>query len=207
MKHGGQLFAEGRGMSSGDEQLEIEMKFPLADFRLLQTKLRDRKARRVQLRALHEEDHYFNAPDRDFAQTDEALRLRRIGSANFVTYKGPKRDLQTKTRTEIEVPIKSGKSAAEDFSRLLRNLGYKDVAVVRKDRWLFRLANEQGFAVEICLDEVADLGKFAELEILAPASKLEAARSVLLSLATELGLAGSERRSYLEMLLSRSAKL
>jgi adenylate cyclase class 2 len=190
-------------MSTGDEQLEIEMKFPVADFGPLKDRLRQRKARRMQVRPLHEEDHYFNAPDRDFARTDEALRLRRIGSANFVTYKGPKRDKQTKTRTEIEVAIARGKQSADDFSRLLRSLGYSDVAIVRKDRWLFRLADEQGFAVEVCLDEVADLGKFAELEILAPASKLDAARTVLLSLATELGLTDSERRSYLELLLAK----
>ncbi len=193
-------------MPPADEQLEIEMKFPVADFRPLQEKLRQRKARRVQVRPLHEEDHYFNAPDRDFARTDEALRLRRIGSANCVTYKGPKRDKQTKTRTEIEVPIARGKAAAENFCRLLRSLGYRDVAIVRKDRWLFRLPEEQGFAVEICLDEVADLGRFAELEILAPASKLDAARAVLLSLAAELGLTESERRSYLEMLLAKQGK-
>src|SRR5689334_3657260 len=44
-----------------------------------------------------EEDQYFNAPDRDFRQTDEAVRLRRVGSANKLTYKGPKRDAATKT--------------------------------------------------------------------------------------------------------------
>ena len=62
--------------------------------------------------ALREADHYFNAPDRDFARTDEAFRLRRIGAANFVTYKGPKRDAQRKMRTEIEVPLPDGDEAA-----------------------------------------------------------------------------------------------
>jgi adenylate cyclase class 2 len=60
--------------------------------------------------------------------------------------------------------------------------------------------------VEVCLDEVEGLGKFAELEILAPASKLEAARNVLLRLSAELGLTASERRSYLELLLEKKGR-
>ena len=46
-------------------------------------------------------DHYFNGHDRDFHQTDEAFRIRRMGEKNFLTYKGPKRDTDTKTRIEI----------------------------------------------------------------------------------------------------------
>src|SRR5438270_12803454 len=67
--------------------LEIEMKFPVADFAGIEQNLRHRQARPDQVR--EEEDHYFNAPDRDFARTDEALRLRCVGLANVVTYKGP----------------------------------------------------------------------------------------------------------------------
>ena len=57
--------------------LEVEMKFPVADFAPLEGKLRDWGAHAAGVR--QEADHYFNAPDRDFARTDEALRLRRIG--------------------------------------------------------------------------------------------------------------------------------
>jgi adenylate cyclase class 2 len=190
--------------ASEPTRLEVEMKFPVADFAALRQRLRKRGARRAGTRPRREEDHYFNAPDRDFAQTDEALRLRRIGSANYVTYKGPKRDTQTKTRTEIEVGIDNGEEAAEDFCRLLRSLGYRDVTVVRKERTIYRM-KAGGFPVDICLDEVDQVGRFAELEILAPASKLDAARNAVLKLAVELGLTGSERRSYLELLLEKRA--
>src|SRR5262245_4922175 len=149
-------------MAKKDEFLEIEMKFPVLDFAALKKSLRDRRARQKHRRPLHEEDHYFNAPDRDFARTDEALRLRRVGTANKLTYKGPKRDAQTKTRPEIEVDLGRGKQVAEDVERLLHRLGYRHVAVVRKGRQIYRLANEAGFAVEVCLDEVEGLGTFAE---------------------------------------------
>jgi adenylate cyclase class 2 len=178
--------------------LEVEMKFLAVDFADLERRLAERGAKPGD--TLEEVDHYFNAPDRDFAKTDEALRLRRIGSANFVTYKGPKCDPQTKTRTEIEVPLESGDANATAFAELLTHLGYRSVALVRKRRRLYHLSRER-FALEICLDEVEGLGRFAEIEILAPEQSLDAARAVLLELAGELGLGQSERRSYLEMLL------
>jgi adenylate cyclase class 2 len=179
--------------------LEIEMKFPVPDLASLEQRLRQGGAAADAPR--RDADHYFNAPDRDFARTDEALRLRRIGPANFVTYKGPKTDAQTKTRTEVEVPLAEGDTAAEDFSRLLVYLGYRPVAVVRKQRVIFHLQREE-FALEVCLDDVEGVGHYAELEILAPPEQLEPARRVLLAVAGELGLTASERRSYLELLLA-----
>jgi adenylate cyclase class 2 len=178
--------------------LEVEMKFAGADFDALTRLLGEWGAREQPSR--EEADEYFNAPDRDFARTDEALRVRRVGAAALVTYKGPKRDRQTKTRTEIEVPLGEGEGAAADFRRLLTHLGYRPVAVVRKRRRVFHLARD-GFALEIALDEVDGLGRFAEIEIQAPESQLEPARTTLLRTAAELGLAHSERRSYLELLL------
>jgi adenylate cyclase, class 2 len=183
--------------------LEVEVKFPVEDFRPLQERLQEWQAQAASPR--HDADHYFNAPDRDFARTDEALRLRRIGKSNFLTYKGPKRDAETKTRTEIEVAVAAGDAAAADFARLLECLGYRPVAVVRKHRRLYHLERD-GFFLEITLDEVEDVGRYAELEIQAPEEQLASARQVLLEAAAELGLTNSERRSYLELLLAGRAE-
>ena len=49
-------------------------------------------------------------------------------------------------------------------------------------------------------EEVAGLGVFVELELMADTEELDAARASILSLAETLGLKGSERRSYLELL-------
>jgi adenylate cyclase class 2 len=179
--------------------LEIEMKYPVQDFqeieRLLQLWQATIETRREDI------DQYFNAPDRDFAQTDEALRLRRIGAANFVTYKGPKTDPHSKTRVEVETPLAAGVAVAEEFGRLLVHLGYRPVAVVRKGRVICHLRREP-FDLEVCLDDVEGVGKFVELEILAHAESLEAARAVLVKTAQDLGLGNMERRSYLELLLA-----
>src|SRR5262249_8219869 len=182
--------------------LEVEMKFPIAHFADVEKKLTAWGAQLADSRT--DADHYLNAPDRDFAKTDEALRLRRIGAANFLTYKGPKRDAQTKTRTEIEVPLAGGDAAAEQFLALLGHLGYRFVRVVRKDRRIFHLERE-GFPLEVCLDQLEGLGCFVELEIQAPEDNLDAARDVLQRAARDLGLTTSERRSYLELLLTADA--
>jgi adenylate cyclase, class 2 len=179
--------------------LEVEVKFPVTDLAEIKRRLAAFGAGEPAIRL--ETDSYFNAPDRDFARTDEALRLRRIGQANLVAYKGPKRDPQTKTRIEIEVPLTEGDETAEKFRRLLSSLGYRLTAQVSKRRQIYHLKRES-LDVEICLDEVQDVGTYIELEVLTPEEREQQARAVVLRLADELGLKDSERRSYLEMLLA-----
>ncbi len=149
-------------------------------------------------------DLYFAHPARDFAQTDEALRIRRVGQHNFVTYKGPKIDQTTKTRREIELDLPAGDRGAADFQSLFEQLGFRTVAEVRKHRrtWLL---DWQGHAVEAALDEVDRVGTFVELEITADEGGLDAARAALAALAAELQLTSGERRSYLELLLGTIA--
>src|ERR1700722_2267290 len=165
--------------------LEIEMKFAVADFALTQERLLAWQA--LADEAIQEADHYFNAPDRDFAVTDEAFRLRRIGDSNRLTYKGPKAVGLVKTRTEIEVPIAAGPDVADDMTLLVVSLGYRPVAIVRKRRRIYHL-ERGGFALEICLDEVEQVGQFVEVEIVAPPEKRAAAETVLQQCAAELGL-------------------
>jgi len=87
---------------------------------------------------------------------------------------------------------------------VLTQLGYRFVAEVRKQRTIYRL-DKKGFHVEVCQDEVCELGRFVELEIAAVAELLEAAQAVLRDIAAGLGLSANERRSYLELLLERRA--
>ncbi len=180
--------------------LEIEMKFPAPAFAAIEQTLKTWQARVDEAHV--EADHYYNAPDRDFAKTDEALRLRRIGADNIVTYKGPKQPGLTKTRTEIEVALEPGAASAEDFCRLLTHLGYRAVAIVCKNRRGYHLTRA-GFALQICLDDVEQVGQFVEVEIVAPDAKKVDAQQVILQVAAELGLKDAEKRSYLEMFLSK----
>lgn len=182
--------------------LEIEQKFAHADFAVIEQHLRKWNAEKG---VEHDEaDHYFNAPDRDFEKTDEAFRLRRVGPANYLTYKGPKRPGSTKKRTELELSLRDGPEAAEQITQLLTYLGYRPAAVVRKRRRHYH-CDQNGFALTICLDDVEGLGRFAEVEALAPPDKEEAAETQILATASALGLIEAERRSYLEMILAAKA--
>src|SRR5262245_9805546 len=176
----------------GGLMLEVEMKFAVEDAGRLRAALEAVGARQSEPRA--EVDHYFNAPDRDFARTDEAFRLRQIGERNVLTYKGPKVDTQTKTRFEVETPLADGPAAAEQGLALLKALRYRPTAVIRKQRTALEL-HWKSFHLEATLDAVEGVGLFAELEILAPEDQLKPARQAVLELAKQLGLATSERRS------------
>jgi predicted adenylyl cyclase CyaB len=61
----------------------------------------------------------------------------------------------------------------------------------------------QGSDVDVAIDSVAGLGEFVELELQARQGEVPQARSVIESLAAELGCGEQERRSYLELLLAK----
>jgi len=145
-------------------------------------------------------DHYFNPPDRELKDTDEAFRLRRIGEANFLTYKGPRRDTETKTRTEIEIPLVDGASVASAMEELLRALHFRPLVIVRKQRSVYEL-RRGGFDISVCFDDVERVGPFVELEILSSEEDYERAKTLLLETAAGLGLTEKETRSYLGMVL------
>ncbi len=180
---------------------EVEQKYPVADLGPIEARLAGLGASISGPQT--EADRYFAHPAKDFARTDEALRVRRKGAANYVTYKGPKVDATTKTRREIDLPVAEGEQSAAAWGELLETLGFKPVAEVRKSRRK-ALLNWQGRRIEVSLDLVEGLGSFVELELVVEAGELEPAKTCIASLAGALGLAGSERRSYLELLLTKS---
>lgn len=151
-------------------------------------------------------DHYLSHPARDFAKTNEAFRIRQIGSDNRVTYKGPKRGGPTKTREEIEIPFAAGDETLTQMRTLFERLGFKLVASIRKRRSPFHI-EYQGRALEIVLDEVDELGGFAEVEAFAEGEDdLPAAQHAVLDFARELGLTDVEPRSYLRMVLEQGRR-
>jgi adenylate cyclase, class 2 len=148
-----------------------------------------------------QEDTYLSHPARDFAVTNEAFRIRRLGDENRITYKGPRRSGPTKTREEIEIPFQAGKEPFEKLHQLFENLGFRSVATIRKRRETFWMTF-QGIALEIALDLAKGLGEFVEIEAFAAGeADLNRAQSAVLALAAELGLTEVEPRSYLRMVL------
>ena len=168
--------------------LEVEMKFPVADFAPLERPPGGVGGARWSP-TRQDADHYFNAPDRDFARTDEAFRFRRIGPANCVTYKGPKREHPDQDPHRDRGPAGRRRRGGGRFPAAADHLGYRPVAVVRKRRRIFHL-ERAGFALEVCLDEVDGVGRFVELEIVAPEDRAGSRRRRCWELA---GRTGSDR--------------
>jgi adenylate cyclase, class 2 len=177
--------------------LEVEMKFPVPNADATRQKLRDLGFRQHATR--QEVDRYFNAPDRDFGQTDEALRIRQINERCILTYKGPKRGQLGKVRKEIEVDLASG--SARHMTDILEQLRYKPSIEVKKARTFFLHSAQKD--VEVSWDEVEGLGTFVELELKVPEEDGPVALTCLQQLAQALGLEKEERRSYLELSLAR----
>jgi adenylate cyclase class 2 len=133
-----------------------------------------------------QDDTYYAHPVRNFTDTDEALRIRRIGDDFYLTYKGPKMDTISKTREEIEVVT------SPELGKILERMGFSPVARIIKTRRNYGKDN-----IVLSIDEVEDLGTFVELE--AASDDPEDAKE-LLSLLEMLNLQ-SETRSYLELFL------
>lgn len=146
---------------------------------------------------VRQSDTYYAHPSRNFAETDEALRIRSIGESHFVTYKGPRIDQETKTRQELELPLATTDGK---FSELLTALGFRKVATVIKSRRSAEF-DVEGQKFEVDLDTVEGVGTFAELETVVDKFQLAIAKERMATLANRLGLTSDERRSYLELLL------
>lgn len=178
--------------------IEVEQKFRVPDVAVIERQLAQLAAGpgedQVQV------DRYYAHPQRDFAATDEALRLRRIGPHNYITYKGPKLDANTKTRRELELELPAGDAGEAAAVALLEALSFHPVLEVRKRRRHF-IVDWQDVQIGIALDHLAELGDFVELEIVTDDSSMHAALAKIASLAEWLKLSGNERRSYLELLL------
>jgi adenylate cyclase, class 2 len=180
--------------------LEIEQKYRVADLAPIEAALHQLGATITD--AVTQVDCYYAHPQRDFAQTDEAFRIRAVGPKNYLTYKGPKLDATTKTRVEHEVAVADGPDALAACGEILRNLGFTPASIVRKSRRACTL-DRDSFTVEIALDEVRKLGTFVELEIgVTDESTADAAKAALAKLAAELNLTDVERQSYLELVIA-----
>ena len=158
-------------------------------------------------RAVTQRDVYYDAPHRDFAETDEAFRLRReevvdgIASepVSKLTYKGPLVEAESKTRAEHETLVDDGTEARA----IVEALGFEPAAVVEKERTFFEL---NGYTVT--LDSVSGLGEFVEIETTVETDEaIPAARNRARELLETLGVDPDEniRTSYLGLLFEAGA--
>ncbi|MFW5917617.1 MAG: class IV adenylate cyclase [Halorubrum sp.] len=197
---------------------EVEIKVP-AEVDAVRRRLREAGAERVDAR--RQRDVYYDAPHRDFAETDEALRVRseapveggsspdepsaepfegRLSAEDAettrITYKGPLMDDGSKTRVEHEAGVDDAGAVAGIFS----GLGFVPAATVEKRRefWTY-----EGFTV--ALDVVDRVGEFVEIEReVDDEEAIERTRDEASAALSRLGLDASAqvRTSYLGLLLA-----
>ena len=183
--------------------IEVEQKYGIDDPAAFIESLQ-RKGAEEQSSEAHS-DTYFNHPCRDFGETREALRVRRVNGKPMVTYKGTILPGSVKARRELEWPLDPGDHDGSHMESLLEALGFRRVATVSKQRRSFGFRQDStGFTIVV--DEVDGLGHFAEIELIVEdSSAVEAARSRILELGQQLGLLRPERRSYLTLILESRA--
>ena len=171
--------------------IEVEVKAKIDDFKEMEEKLENIGA--VKSKTEYQEDIYFASPIVDFAQTDEALRIRTTNNNTFITYKGPKLNDKAKTRKEVEMTIENSEKAKDIFTEI----GFMEVRTVRKNRQYYTYEN-----FEISLDDVEGLSPYMEIEIaLDDSEDYSQAQDEIFKLFEKLGITdGFERTSYLELL-------
>ena len=171
--------------------IEVEVKARIDSFEEMEKRLKDLGA--VKTKDEFQEDIYFASPIVDFAETDEALRIRTTNNDTFITYKGPKLNEKAKTRKEVEMTIESAAKASDIFTEI----GFTPARTVRKSRQYYRYEN-----FEISLDDVEGLPPYMEIEIaLSDNEDYTEAQSKIFQLFEKLKITdGFERTSYMELL-------
>ena len=172
---------------------EVELKVR-ADHDVVRERLTDTDATRID--AVEQVDTYYDSPNRDFAETDEALRIRteqNDGETTRLTYKGPLIEAESKTREEAETAVDD----ADALEAILDGLGYEPAATVHKERTRYAY---RGYTIS--LDTVEGLGEFVEVET-ETEDDVESAREGARAVMDALGLQPETqiRTSYLGLLL------
>jgi len=138
-------------------KIEIETKIRVDSFDAIWDKL---KAQGAKLKAkVVQRDTFFVDIEHKLIRSDRGLRLR-VQIADGVetvilTYKGPRQKAGFKSRQEIEVEVDS----FESMESIFLALGFEKGISFEKRRDLWSLDD-----CEVCLDELALLGKFIEVE-------------------------------------------
>jgi adenylate cyclase class 2 len=176
--------------------LEVELKVKVPSLEPVREQLARKKARSGG--KVHEHDIYYNAPHRDFGQSDEAVRVRYTNDHSVVTYKGPKiKKFGLKAREELNFAVESG----ETFETMLDRLGFTRTLEVNKWRETYTLGD-----ASVSLDTVDGLGTYAEIEVITE-NEADNPTDRIDKIAKELGVEGEPiLESYLELLLAKNSR-
>ncbi len=132
---------------------EIEAKFKIDNLDTFAKRLRELGAQPRP--TVLQRDTFLDRPDGFLLNKDAGLRIRQTDNQTILCTKGPRQPGPYKKRTEIELPAPSFDQALEMF----QILGYSPCLCLEKKRTEYTLND-----CLICLDQVALLGSFIEIE-------------------------------------------
>jgi len=146
-------------------------------------------------------DAYYNPPHKNFyalARPVEYLRVREYGDKASFDYKFVYHENGRRTHSdEYETVVGS----PEKLKKILSLLGFKELCIVDKKRSMFDCGD-----FHVCLDEIAELGAFIEVESQKDFGGVSATRSAIEKFVEEkrLPIGGmSERAGYPDMILAK----
>ncbi|MCK5130924.1 MAG: class IV adenylate cyclase [Candidatus Sabulitectum sp.] len=134
---------------------EVELKYPVKDFKEIKENLQHTGARLV-CDATEEKNTLYDLPDGSLKHSDTLLRLREFGTEVILTVKEPKLAGTMKIRKEHETVLSISLHAAEE---MLKALNYAPVFHYKKTREMWSFGED----INICLDCLF-FGKFIEIE-------------------------------------------
>jgi len=135
-------------------EIEIKLRLPgkLAPIR---RRLRDAGFQVAERRAL-ESNVLFDSPERSLSKQGKLIRVRRVGSHNVLTFKGPPQPGRHKKRQEINIDFPD----AEGLQIVLNQIGYQPAFRYEKFRTEYSIPPGTGL---VMLDETP-IGNFLEIE-------------------------------------------
>lgn len=134
-------------------QKEIEIKFRVADLRVLNRKLHA-AGFHMATRRTHEINTLYDLPGGVLRARKELLRIRKYGTAWTLTHKSAAKRGRHSSRVELETPVADGKK----MDAILRALGY--ASSFRYEKFRAEWADGRGHVV---VDETP-IGNFCEIE-------------------------------------------
>ncbi len=176
--------------------LEYEVKVPITNEEEVRRNIIKAGGKLVEKR--YEVDYYIDMRTCSNVPRDTVVRVRKVvlrsgEELGELTFKGERIYEDVKAREEISVRVSDPDKVVDMFLKL----GFK-VLKIEKEREVYMV----GTGIKVCVDRVAGLGKFIEVEVMNPPSK-EYFMSKLSEVLEKLSLQGSRIivKSYLEMLL------
>jgi len=175
------------------KQKEVEVKYRLDKSQISKIEKKIKEIGGIKRETIEETDVYFTSPSRDFIKTKECLRIRHNAKGTEMTYKGGSTAEMEKEKQfwkeEINIPINV---SVLDAVKFLEQLGFTQVAIVKKTRVHYDIGSQKVF-----LDELDGCGFFVEIENFSTETKKkERALAENKELAEKLGL---EEKNIVEL--------